>query len=391
MPEQPDRLTLRDNSTGRWLILTTLSLLALGVVMVHSAAASVARPGVAWYARVDMRHTVFALLAAVILATLWRVDYRRLVAGRRLPVVAAVLLVAALICGGLVFVPGVGVARGGCRRWIRLLPAYGLGFQPSELIKLALVTFLAAWLSRESVNVRSAGKVFLPALVLIGACVGLVIVEDLGTGMIIALSAATTLLLAGVPVYYLLSLVPPAAGVFYFFIYNNAHRWQRIQAMLNPWDGENPCAYQAGQSLLAILSGGWAGKGVGGGTLKLGFLPEDTTDFVFSVFCEEWGFIGAVLLMGLTIVWMWHARRAATRAADRFGTLLAGSLGFVIAVQTALHIAVDTVAAPPTGMSLPFVSAGGSGLLVHAAAAAMIVSVTARAVARPTDAALTVT
>ena len=414
-----ERLALRNNRTGQGLIVTNLALLALGVVMVHSAVASVASPG-RWYARVDVRHTIFAALAAMVLLTAWRFDYTHLAtsfdelwraairrlrpgrrassrtprrrsllsravraAGGRCPFAAGAALLVALLLGAIVLVPGLGWAKGGYLRWIRLGPReYSIGFQPSELIKLSLVVFLAAWLSRESVNVRSFRQAFLPAVLLTGLCVGLVVTQDLGMGAIIGLSAAVTLLLAGVPLYYLLSLLPLAAGAFYLFVMRCPHRWLRIQAMIDPWSPDNPCAYQARQSLLAIITGGWRGKGVGGGMLKLGFLPEDSTDFIFSVFCEEWGFVGALLLMGLVVMWMWHARRAATRAGDRFGSLLAGSLGFVIAVQAVTHIAVDAVAAPPTGMGMPFVSAGGTALMLHAAAAAMIVSVTAGSAAR---------
>jgi len=376
-PHQTHCPSLQDNPCGKGLILTTLALLTLGVVMVHSAVASVAEPG-PWYARVDIRHTAFAIVAAGVLAVLWRFDYRRLADGEKFPRVAGLFLGLGLICGVLVFVPGVGFAKGGYYRWIRIGPAqYSIGFQPSELIKLALVVFLAAWLSRESVNPRSFKKAFLPAMGLIGLCAALVVTQDFGTAMIIGVSAAVTLILAGVPWYYLASFIPVVAGGFYAFVVQSPHRWARITAMLDPWSLDNPSAYQARQSLLAILTGGWTGKGVGRGTLKLGFLPEDSTDFIFSVFCEEWGFVGAMMLMGLVLVWIFLARRAARQASDRFAAVLAGSLGFLIAFQAVMHIAVDVVVLPPTGMSMPFISAGGTSLLLMSAATAMIVSVTA--------------
>ena len=112
--------------------------------------------------------------------------------------------------------------------------------------------------------------------------------------------------------------------------------------------------------------------------VKLGFLPEDSTDFIFSVFCEEWGFIGAVLLMGLIVLWIYAVRKIAISANDKFARLLAGSLGFLIAFQAMLHIAVDLVLVPPTGIGLPFISAGGTSLILAAAATAMIVSVSSR-------------
>jgi len=359
-------------------MLATVALLAVGVVMVHSAVASVANPG-AWYARTDVRHTIFAGLAVLVLAAVWRLDYRVLAAGRGGPILAAVLLLIALVCGGLVLIPGIGHEVGGYRRWIRIgPPKYSLGFQPSELIKLTLVIFLAAWLTRRKIDPARPWKTIVPALLLVGGCVALVITQDLGTGLVIGVSALVAMLLSGVPWYYLAPLIPAGGWGFWQFVLQDPVRRARIDAWLNPWSTTNPSAYQPRQSLMSILSGGWFGRGLGRGMNKLGFLPEDSTDFIFATFCEEWGFAGAMLLMGVVVMWMWHARRAAVRAHDRFGQALAGSLGFVIAVQMVLHVAVDLVAAPPTGMSLPFVSAGGTALVIMAAAAALMISVTAR-------------
>ena len=376
-PQSISPASPRDNHTGRALLLSTLGLLSLGVVMVHSAVASVARPG-AWYARLDVRHTIFAVLAGVLLCTAWRIDYHRLGRGRRFGFLPAVVLGVAIVCGVLVFVPGLGRSIGGHHRWIRIGPSqYSIGFQPSEIIKVALMVFLASWLSHRRTDPRSFKKTFLPAVGLTGLCVALIVTQDFGTAAVVGISAAVTLLLAGLPWYYLISLIPPAAMGFYLFVMRSPYRWARMVAMIDPWSQTNPSAYQPRQSLLAIITGGWFGKGPGGGMQKLGFLPEGSTDFIFSVFCEEWGFIGAMLLMSLVLIWLWHARRAAVGTSERFGQLLAGSLGFLIGIQAVLHIAVGLVAAPPTGIGLPFVSAGGTALLTTTAAATMIISVTA--------------
>lgn len=369
--------TWQANSAGLGLMLATLSLLALGVVMVHSAVASVADPG-PWYVRRDVRHTIFALGAVVVLLVAWRLDYRRLVGNRAVPVTLACLLIAALICGLLVYVPGIGRSVGGRHRWIRFGPEeYGIGFQPSELIKLSMVIFLSGWLTRKATDVRSLRKTFLPALLLAAVCVGLVVHEDLGTAVLIGAGAVVTMFLAGVPWHYLLALLPSAATAFWVFVACDPNRWRRITAMLDPWCASNPSAYHARQSLLAVMTGGYFGRGLGHGMLKRGYLPEGPTDFIFSVFCEEWGLIGALLLVGLVLMWMWHARRAALGAGDAFGRTLAGSLGFLISLQAVLHIAVDLVAAPPTGIGCPFISAGGTRLISTAFAASLILSVTA--------------
>jgi cell division protein FtsW len=306
------------------------------------------------------------------------VDYRHLDAGRRLPVAPTALLAAAVVCGVLVFVPGIGKSVGGQARWLRVGPAqYAIGFQPSELIKVVLVVFLATWLARENTDAKSFTKTFLPAAGLIGLSAAVVITQDFGAAVIIILAASATLLLAGVPWLHLASLIPPAAGAFYVLVVRCPHRWQRITAMLDPWSAANPSAYQPKQALLAIMTGGWWGKGLGAGMQKLGYLPEDSTKFIFSVYCEEFGFLGAALLAGLLLLWLWQARKAVAAAGDELGRLLAGSLGFLVGVQAVLHVAVDSGAAPPTGAALPFISAGGTALVLLAAAVGMMVSVTA--------------
>jgi len=357
-------------------VLTTLGLLSVGVIMVHSAVASVAAPR-AWYQRVDIRHAIFAGLAAVVLCSAWRFKYHWLNGGRRLPFVAAGLLAVAMSSAALIFVPGIGHASGQEVRWARFGPReYVIGFQPSEILKFAVVIFLAAWLSRRQEKIRSPSTLLI-ALAIVGVCAALVITQDLGAALILCAAAGVTMLLAGVPWYYLAPLAGAGTWGFWQFVTHSPRHWARIDAMLNPWSTTNPCAYHTRQSLLAVLGGGWFGRGTGRGMQKLGFVPEDSTDFVFSVLCEEWGFIGAVLLAGLVLLWLWHAWRAAARADDRFGRVLAGSLGILIGIQSVLHVAVDIGAAPPTGISLPFVSAGGTALLSAAAAAALIVSVTA--------------
>jgi cell division protein FtsW len=381
------RIPLTENATGQGLVLTSIALLSLGVVMVYSALSSVTPPG-AWYSRVDVRHTIFAGLAAVVLLTLWRLDYHWLGAGKSVWLSpAAALLALAIVACVLVHVPGIGHKVGGDARWIRIGPdQYSIGFQPSELIKVALLIFLAVWLSRDAVNVRSFWRTFVPACALIGACALLVIKEDFSTGVLVGLAALLVLFIAGVPWWQLALFVPAGAAAVYFLVVQTPHRWARIAAFLqlsandlrNQEMLQNPQVYQPWQALLAIISGGWTGKGIGQGQLKHGFLPEDTTDFIFAVYCEEWGALGALLLIGLVGMFAWHARKAAMRAPDRLGALLAASLGLVIVLAALMHIAVDLGAVPATGQGFPFVSAGGTALLISACAVAGIVSVSAR-------------
>ena len=377
------RIALGDNLTGQGLILTSMALMALGVVSVFSATVG-AGAGARWYERTDLRQVAFVAVGLLALLTLWRMDYRWLARrpwpGRRflkhVPSPVAVLLLVAIAAG--VAALAFGYAVGGYRRWIRFGP---LGFQPSEVLKVALLAALAALLGGRSARPRSFLRAFVPAVVLIGICVGLIITQDFGTAVIVGMAAVALLLVGGVRWYYVLALAPLCAAAFYVLVVCVPHRWGRIEALLNPNDAGNPATYQARQSLIAIGSGidpaGW-----GGGMGKYGYVPEIRTDFIFAHVVEELGLAGGALVIALLLVWLWLACRAAAGAADGFGALLAGSLGFLVAFQAALHIAVNLALAPPTGISLPFVSAGGSSLLMMSAATAMIVSVSAR---RPSE------
>lgn len=362
---------------GRWIMLLAFALMCIGAVAVYSASVSLGQTGT-WYARSEMRHFVFLAVALVVLVATSRVDYRILARGTRMSRPALALLVFSVFLCGLVFVPGVGHEVGGRYRWLRFgPPQYSFGLQPSEIIKFTLIIFLSAWLSRPGTNEKSP-LVFLAAFSLVAGCTGMVITEDFGMGLIVCVAGLVTMYIAGIRWYYLVSLLPSGGVAAYLIVVNSPGKLQRITAVIDPWNESNPATYQARQALVAICSGGVEGRGPGMGIRKLGFLPEDVTDFIFAAFCEEWGLIGASLLVGLLLLWVWNTRRVSRGAGDRFGSVLAASLGTVIAMQAILHVAVNLVILPPTGISLPFVSAGGTSLIVTSFAAGLVAAVSGR-------------
>jgi len=366
---------LRDNAAGSGLLGVGMGLLAVGVMMVYSASASVTAQ-TEWIHRQEIRHLLFAVAALAVMGLLWRMDYRRWARGGAV-MPAGILLAAAVVLTAGVMVPGLGVRINGARRWYRLgLGRAALSFQPSELLKLALVVFLACWLGREGRNNRSFKRTFVPAAGLLAVCAGVVATEDFGTAALIGLVTVVVLFLARVPWWHILTLIPPAAAGFYLLVVRVPSRWARIVAFIHPWR-QTPATYQGRQALIAIGSGGLWGKGLGNGTLKLGFLPEDCSDFVFAVICEELGFFGAAMVLALLGLFLVLAWRVAVRS-DGVGRLLAGGLGAMIGLQSLLHVSVNVGSAPPTGVGLPLVSAGGTGLVATAAAVAMIISVSAR-------------
>ncbi len=384
------QLSLTQSATGKGLLLTSLALLAIGVVAVTSATATLSPQG-SWASRKDIRHLIFAAMAAVVVCVGWRIDYRRLSSRvsdglllRRNDdnftlKIPAIMLAVSLALGVLVFIPGLGHAVGGRARWLRIGPAsMSIGFQPSELIKFAMVVFLSAWLAKPGLDVKSFRRTFLPAVGLIGLCGALVVTQDFGTAAIIGISGAGVLFLAGARWQYLGAMAGAGGAAGYAFIAGSSFRMARVAAMFDPWSLENPSSYQPRQSLLAISSGGFFGKGLGNGMIKRGFLPEGQTDFIFATFCEEWGLVGAMSLLALLGLWLVLAGRGSVGASDKFGRLLCGSLGLMIGLQGILHIAINLVVVPPTGFGLPLVSYGGTALLVASACVALMISVCVR-------------
>jgi cell division protein FtsW len=290
-------------------------------------------------------------------------------------------LAVALALAVLVFVRVPGLPFGGRQvglrwRWLRLGPVQ---FQPSELVKISLLLFLAAWLTKPTTDRRRFFKTFLPAVGIIGLCLTPIITEDLSVAIQISASSCAALLLAGIPWYSVLSLVVAGGGGLFAIIYFSPRNWDRILVLSDPLTSTRQAGQQPKQSLLSILTGDYFGKGLGNGSIsKGGYLPEPHTDFIFATYCEEFGLVGAVLLMLLVILWIYQAYRAAIGSTDPFGRTLAGSLGVMFSLQMVLHMAVDLGRAPPTGMVLPFISYGGTALLVAGTGTALILSVAAR-------------
>ena len=353
----------RDLSEAHILFLVVLALTTVGVLMVYSASQTVDPAGVNPHA---LRQACFALvgLAAFVVGAMF--PYRWL---NRAPAAVLVLGVAvALLAVVLVF----GVGRGGARRFLDL--PWGLHFQPSELAKFAVVIFLAWWFSRSAARPRSLLRGFAPAVFVMAVVCGLVVKADFGTAALIAAVAVTVCLIAGWRWWYPALLVPPAAAGFYLTVVRVPYRWERILVWLDPWKHYSDAGWHICQSLMAVGSGGLLGLGPGAGIQKH-YIPESTTDFIFAVLCEEMGILGGILVIGLLGVLVWRGGRIVRRAPDRFGFLLASGILLVVALQAMMNIGVVTGALPAKGISLPFVSYGGSGLVMMSFAAGLLASV----------------
>ena len=374
-PTVPQRLAALPTATC--LTAVTAVLCIFGLVMVGSASPviSVSLYGSPWI--ILERQFLWMGLGVIAFAACARIDYRKW-RTIRLPLLATtmVLLVAVLL-------PGLGVTAGGSSRWI------GFGqfrLQPSELMKLALVVFAADLLTRRADRVAEARWVLYPVLGVLGVSAVLILKQpDMGTAMVLCCIAFGMLFMGGVPMRPILKTV--AVFVFLALVVGlvDPYRRDRILSFLRPGANKAGSGYQVWQSLIGLGSGHLFGLGLGGGRQKWGLLPNAHTDFIFSVVGEELGLVGAVALLGLFLLLAWFGLRVGTQAADRFGSLMAVGITLWLTSEALINIGAVIGVLPVTGIPLPFISYGGSSLVIAMAAVGILrnVAVHGRAPRRP--------
>ena len=362
-------------ATETCFTLCVIALLALGVVMVQSASTNLGDL-TAWHlSDRGEKHALFAVLSLLTFITVSRLDYRKLAGpaddAAWLKAPAVWVVVAAVALNLAVLMPGVGSVVNGARRWIAVGP---VRIQPSECAKWATVLFLAWRLSRPNVG-QSFSTGFVPTCAVVGGLCLLVVVEDFGTAALIGVAAFSMLLAGPTKLWHLALTVPPAAMAAIGFVAMEPYRLRRMTAFLDPWASPETDGYHMIQSLYSFAGGGLTGRGLGNGVQKLGYLPEDTTDFIFAVISEELGLFGAILVVVIYLTILAVGWSAARKATDAFGRLLCFGVVAMLGLQASINIAVATASVPTKGMSLPLVSAGGSGLIITAAMLGLVYSV----------------
>lgn len=380
MGENTKIIELEDSaSLGERIMLVVVALMAIGTIFVFSAGVDVARDInlTKFYDSANLRKVLFFPLAVAVILGVSRIDYRRFSFERgllRTPTTYLFIISMALLV--IVLLPQVGTEINQARRWLRIpLGPATISFQPSELAKWVVIFSLSAFCAKYGERLRSFWRGFLPVCIVVGLVVGLVIIEDFGSAALIALLAFLVLPAGGAKFRYLFAPLPFAAAGFVAAILTSPTRKMRILAFLNPDQWAAGANYQASQSLIAIGSGGLFGKGLGRGVCKYGHLPEDTTDFIFAIIGEETGFVGLAAVIALFIVFIVLGILVVTRCKEPFGRLLATSIVLAVGVQAALNIGVVTVVLPTKGLPLPFVSAGGTSMLLSAAAVGVLLNI----------------
>ena len=353
----------------RLLCGAALALTAVGVVMVFSAGAAFAAKTYGDWTYFLKREAIYGLIGLAAFAFGLRTDYsvyRRLT--YPLLFTSLALLVAVLAVGPTV---------GGAVRWFKLGP---LSFQPSEMAKFALVLYLAVLLARKAEKVRDFSMGFLPPLLMTGLFLGLILVQpDLGTAVIIGVTALALLFVAGTRTSYILLAVLVAAPLGWkVFITDTPWRMRRLLAFLNPWQFRREGGYQLYESLISVGSGGLTGQGLGQGRQKLFFLPEAHTDFILAIIGEELGLVGVALVLAGFAVLVWRGILAALRSRDLFGSYLAFGLSCLFGLQALVNMGVVLGLLPTKGLPLPFISYGGTALVTSLFMAGVLGNVSAR-------------
>ncbi len=354
----------RSQPMDPWLFFAATALSVIGLVMVYSAGSWLGHTLYERWEHFLIRQAMFLGVGFVLMIGLSRLDYRIL---RRF---APHLMIGAIAL--LLIVLFVGDEINGARRWIRM---GSFGLQPSEVAKLTLAIFLSATLARQGERIRRFKTGFMPVMTISGFTMLLVLLEkDLGTTILLGALTLIMLFVAGTRLSYIVAAVMVGAPLVWQQILGLEFRRQRLEEFLSG-DG-----YQVHQALIAIGSGDFWGLGLGNGRQKLGFLPENHTDFILATVGEELGFVGIAIVIGLTILLVWRGLVAASNAGDRFGTYLATGLSSLFGLQAIVNMAVVLEVIPAKGITLPFLSYGGSSLLTSLAAVGLLLAISRRPV-----------
>lgn len=351
------------------ILVAVIALAAIGILMVYSSSAmkaflqrdantfAIVGPQIQW-----------AVLGIVAMVIMMRVDYRWL---RVVSVPLFLIAIASLL---LVFVPGLNKVVGGSARWLVIGPLPAV--HPAEFMKLALVIYLAHWFAKRGSAIHGFWSGTVPFLAIAAPVTVLVLLEpDLGTSTVLALTAFTMFFLAGANLFHLLGLAAVAVPLV-LALFMRGYQVDRITAWLDPWADQSGLGFHSVQGFLALALGGLLGAGLGGSRLAGGlFLPNASNDFIFAIIGEEFGLLGGGLVIVLFLAFAYLGIRTSLGAPDTFGALLAAGITAWICIQAFINIAVVVGLVPVTGIPLPFVSAGGSSLIISFAAVGILLSV----------------
>ncbi len=345
-----------DNVPDYLILFVVLTLMGIGLIMILSASSIRAYNlyGDSYY--LFKQQLISAAIGIIVMLILMNIDYHIY---KRFATIILFLTLAGLI---IVLIPGIGRVAGGSRRWL------GVGsfrIQPSELAKIAIVIYIASFMAKKKEEINSFKKGVLPLVIILALIFGLILLEpDLGTAVTITGSFVLILFAGGVRMGHLFLLGGTGLPAIVYFILTEDYRRERLFAFLNPWKDPLDTGYHIIQSLLALGSGGIFGVGLGNSRQKFLYLPEPGTDFIFSILGEEFGLIGTLLILTLYFILAWRGLKIALSVTDTFGSIMAVGITGMIILQAIVNIGVVTSSMPITGITLPFISYGGTSLVI---------------------------
>ncbi|MFH1996185.1 MAG: putative lipid II flippase FtsW [Candidatus Omnitrophota bacterium] len=353
----------------RSIFIITLVLLATGVVMVYSSSALYGYERLSDSMHFIKRHLMYLCIGFVMMFASMTV---------KLDVMKKMskpVMFVSLMMLSVVLIPGIGREFGGAKRWIH----FGMiNFQPSEFAKVAVIIYLAGFLSRKGKDIRDLVYGYAPGAIVIGITVGLICVEpDLGTAIVVAAIGLTMMFVAGANIRHLAVTTLAAAPVLLIQLIGVPYRRRRLAIFLNPWSDSRGSGFQIIQSLLALSSGGLFGLGLGHSRQKLFYLPEPYSDFIFSIIGEELGFIGAGSIVMLFALFCWQGMRIVLKTDDPFGRFVSLGIIAMISFEVIINIGVVSGIFPTKGLPLPFISYGGTSLIFHMTAVGILLNVAA--------------
>ncbi|HET9435923.1 MAG TPA: putative lipid II flippase FtsW [Candidatus Limnocylindrales bacterium] len=376
MPARPDVILRRERHQPDWSILiAVVALAAVGILMVYSSSAMRAYVQQDDTLAIVGPQILWAALGVLAMLVTMRIDYRYLRLVSLIGYLGAVVLLV------LVFVPSLNKVVGGSARWLVIGPLPAI--HPAEIAKLALVVYLAHWMASRGTRIASFRSGTVPFLLIAVPVIALVFKEpDLGTTTVIAATAFTMFFVAGARLWQFGAM--GLLGVLAVIVVGlREYQLLRIRTFLDPWQDPLGAGFHTIQGLLALGLGGIFGSGLGESRLAGGlYLPNAWNDFIFAIIGEEFGFIGAAGVVALFVVLAWAGLRTALRAPDTFGALLAVGITAWLCLQAFINIGVVVALLPVTGITLPFISAGGSSLIISFAAAGILLSISRETVER---------
>jgi len=350
------------------IILVVLPLIAIGIIMTYSASGIYADQVMGSSTYFLIRQILFFGIGFMCLIVFSFIDPAWFQRHSRVIILVAILLLLA------VYLPLISQTTRGTRRWLRV---FGFNMQPAEFTKLAVCIYFSDYLSRKLKPIaRGNILVFIPPVLILLITSGLILLQpDLGSVVILFIISATLFFLSGIRQRYIWLFGALCATISYFAIIKVPYRMKRIIAYLNPWSDAQGSGFQIIQSFLALACGGMQGVGLGQSTQKLFYLPQSYTDFIFSIIGEELGFVGTVLVVTLYVVFFILGIRIVHRQSDQFHKMLSLSLVLLIVVQVIINILVATGLLPTKGLPLPFISYGGSSLIMNMIVVGILISI----------------